>query len=280
MHITVDQNLIENYERCGVICLRQVLTKKQLKILTQGIEYNLQNLSYRAKVASVKEDPGLFVEDFCTWEKNPYYKEIIFESQLPQIAAQLMGSQKVRLYHDHLLVKEPYTQQITPWHQDQPYYNIEGQQNCSMWIPIDPVSQYSTLEFLAASHKGTWYMPRTFKDSQAKWFPEGSLQEIPDIEKDRASFDIRGWEMEPGDIVCFHMLTLHSSKGVLENRRRRVFSLRFLGDDIVHAPRSWSCSPDFPDLEREIPAGAAMEHRFFPEISFPVTPSNAEGSPT
>ena len=32
----------------------------------------------------------------------------------------------------------------TPWHQDQPYYNISGQQNCSFWIPVDPVGREST----------------------------------------------------------------------------------------------------------------------------------------
>ena len=44
-------------------------------------------------------------------------------------------------------------------------------------------------------------------------------------------------QIEPGDVVCFHMLTLHASAGVEGSRRRRVFSVRFLGDDIVHAPR-------------------------------------------
>ena len=42
-----------------------------------------------------------------------------------------MGSSVVRLYHDHMLVKEPGTKQETPWHQDQPYYNVDGRQNVS-----------------------------------------------------------------------------------------------------------------------------------------------------
>jgi ectoine hydroxylase-related dioxygenase (phytanoyl-CoA dioxygenase family) len=54
-------------------------------------------------------------------------------------------------------------------------------------------------------------MPRSFMDAQAKWFPDGSLADLPDIEADRGAWPILGWALEPGDVVCFHMLTLHSS---------------------------------------------------------------------
>ena len=175
-----------------------------------------------------------------------------------------MGSTTVRLFHDHMLVKEPGTKQPTPWHQDQPYYNVDGWLNCSMWAPVDPVAIESTLEFLAGSHRMGWLMPRTFMDNQAKWFPEGSLSEIPDVEADRSSFEILGWSLEPGDAVFFHMLTAHHAYGVPGTRRRRAFSLRFLGDDMVHAPRGWRTSPPFPGLESELPAGARMDHPLFP----------------
>jgi len=177
-----------------------------------------------------------------------------------------MGSTSARLYHDHMLVKEPGTRQPTPWHQDQPYYNIEGRMNCSLWIPVDPVARRSTLEFVEGSHLGPWLMPRTFMDNQAKWFPEGSLADLPDIEARRDQYNILGWEVEPGDVVCFHMLTLHAAGGVDGSRRRRVFSVRFLGDDIVHAPRPWATSPDFPGLADELPAGAPMIHSLFPVV--------------
>lgn len=57
-------------------------------------------------------------------------------------------------------------------------------------------------------------MPRSFLDSQAQWFPEGSLADLPDIEADRSAWNILGWELSPGDAVFFHMLTLHASGGV------------------------------------------------------------------
>ena len=79
-------------------------------------------------MASRPEDPGRFVEDFCNWQEIPEYEEFVRESGAAAIAGELMGSERVRLYHDHLLVKEPGTAQRTPWHQDQPYYNVDGTQ--------------------------------------------------------------------------------------------------------------------------------------------------------
>ena len=126
---------------------------------------------------------------------------------------------------------------------------------------MDPVSRSATLEFIAGSHLGPWLMPRTFMDQQAKWFPEGTLEERPDIEAARDRFPILGWELEPGDLVCFHMLTLHASSGV--QNRRRAFSVRFLGDDCVHSPRPWVTSPPFPGLVDQLPSGAPLDHPCF-----------------
>lgn len=100
----------------------------------------------------------------------------------------------------------------------------------------------SSLIFLAGSHKGEWYLPTTFLSEQAKWFPEGSLSTVPDIDADPSSFELLQWEVEPGDALAFHMLTLHGSKGTTDTRR--AFSVRVMGDDMVHAPRAWRTSPE------------------------------------
>jgi ectoine hydroxylase-related dioxygenase (phytanoyl-CoA dioxygenase family) len=262
----VDDATVEQFQRDGACVIRQLLTQGERALLADGIEDNLAAPSPRGKVASRPDDPGRFFEDFCNWQHIPAYRRFVFETPLALLAQRLMGSREVRLYHDHLLVKEPGTRQKTPWHQDQPYYNIDGLQNVSMWIPVDPVPRASTLEFVAGSHRGPWLMPRTFMDHQAKWFPEGSLADLPDIEAARERFPILGWDVAPGDFVCFHMLTLHAAAGVGNQQRRRVFSLRFLGDDIRHAPRRWTTSPDFPGLADELPAGAPMDHALFPRL--------------
>lgn len=272
MGISLDPGTVEAYQRDGAVVVRKLFDQDQIALLESGIEQNLSNPSDRAKVASRPDDPGRFFEDFCNWRKIDAYARFIMDSNIGTVAAALMNSKHCRLYHDHLLVKEPGTHQPTPWHQDQPYYNIEGHQNISMWIPVDPVGRAATLEFIAGSHLGPWMMPRTFMDNQSKWFPNGSLQELPDIEAMRSDYDILGWALEPGDAVCFHMLTLHASSGIQGTSRRRAFSVRFLGDDITHAPRRWATSPDFPGLADDIPEGAPMDHPLFPLLTVSLSP--------
>ena len=252
------------FRRDGAACVRGAFSAAEVELVASGIERNLASPSPRAIIASRPDDPGRFFEDFCNWRDIPEYEAFVRTSPAAAIAGRLMGSERIRLFHDHVLVKEPGTRQRTPWHQDQPYYNVDGTQACSMWMPVDPVSRESTPEFVAGTHLGPWLMPRTFMDKQAKWFPEGSLQEVPDVDARRDAFRILGWELEPGDAVFFHMLTLHAAGGA--DRRRRAFSVRFLGDDVVHAPRAWKTSPEFPGLAEELPAGAPMEHPLFPVL--------------
>jgi ectoine hydroxylase-related dioxygenase (phytanoyl-CoA dioxygenase family) len=261
-----DEQTIDEFRTDGVTIVRGLFTAAEVDLIETGIERNLADPSPMFKVASRPDDPGQFVEDFCNWQRIDEFRRVAFTSRAADVAAALTGAHEVRLYHDHMLVKEPGTKQDTPWHQDQPYYDVEGFDNCSMWAPVDPVAPESTLEFVAGSHRGGWLMPRTFMDSQAKWFAEGTLAEIPDIESHRDDYDIRGWAMQPGDAVFFHMLTLHHSYGVPGKNRRRAFSLRFLGDGMTYAPRQWVCSPDFSGHDLGLAAGEPMRGELFPVL--------------
>lgn len=254
-----------DFWRDGAVCVRDAFDAAEVALAERAIEVNLASLSPRAKRASDADD-GAFIEDFCNWQRIPEMGELVRTSGAAALAGELMGASTVRLYHDHVLVKEPGTRQRTPWHQDLPYYNVSGRQNVSLWFPVDPVPRASTLELVAGSHLGPWYVPRTFLDGEARWFPDGSLAELPDIDADPERFPVLGWELEPGDAVFFHMLTLHAAGGFEGPGRRRVLSIRFLGDDMVHAPRPWTTSPPFPGLADELADGVPLDHPLFPVV--------------
>ena len=253
------------YRRDGAVCLRGVLTVEELGWAADGVEAVLAEPGPLA-IQAARPGDGSFVEDFRNWSRVPAIERLARHGPFGALAARLTGSAAVRLHHDHVLVKEAGTAQRTPWHQDQPYYDIEGHRNVSFWIPVDPVPAASTLEFLAGSHLGPWLMPRTFVDGQARWFPEGSLAELPDIEADRAAHRLLGWPLEPGDVVCFHMLTVHGAGGFRGPGRRRVLSLRYTGDDAVRRSRPWRTSPPFPELDGELADGAPLDHPLFPVV--------------
>lgn len=262
--MVVTDHDIAAFEKQGAIVLRGVLSPEEIQVLDAGIEENLQKPGPLAAVASDADEEGEFLEDFCNWQRFSQYQQIIFDSKLPEIAARLCRSKSVRLYHDHLLVKTPNTKQTTPFHQDQPYYNISGNQNVSFWIPVDSVPVESSLQFVNGSHASRqWYLPCTFKTKEAKWFPEGSLPNVPEIKVTKGT-TLLTWPLEPGDIVAFHMLTIHGSQGTAD--RRRAFSIRYIGDDIRHAPRSWRTSPEFPGLKDRLSKGSAMDDPLFPVV--------------
>lgn len=263
----VDDDAIEAYARDGVVVVRGLLNSADIESLAQGIDHALETLSDRAVVASGESDEGAFIEEFLRWIDVPQIEEIALRSPVAEVAASLMDAISARFYHDHILVKEPGTTQRTPWHQDQPYYNVDGT-GISAWISVDPVPKNGSPEFWAGSHLGPWRMPRSFLDKEAKWFPEGALAEIPDIEADRSAYDIRQWELVPGDAVFFSFLTVHSAPGFPFESRRRVASLRYLAPDAKHAVRPWTTSPPFPGLVDELADGAPMEHPNFP-IAWP-----------
>jgi ectoine hydroxylase-related dioxygenase (phytanoyl-CoA dioxygenase family) len=261
----VSPQLVEAFARDGVVLVRGAFDPDEIALAERAIEQVLANPSRLAQVASGTDDPGRFTEDFCRWTEIPEIEELARHSRVPVIAAALLATPRVRLYHDHILVKEGGTAQRTPWHQDQPYYNVDGR-GVSAWIPVDPVPVAGCLELLAGSHTGPWLMPRTFLTGEAKWFPEGSLAELPDVEADRDAFDIRAYEMEPGDAIFFDFLTVHGAPGFPFSGRRRVLSLRYLSDDARHAPRRWRTSPPFEDLAEELADGAGMDHPLFPVV--------------
>lgn len=257
---------IEFFQENGAVVIRKLFSREQLGLLERGIARNMAEPSALSIVASRPEDPGYFIEDFCNWQRIPEYREFVETSPAADVAGQLMGCKTVRLYHDHLLVKEPKTVATTPWHQDQPYYNIDGFDNVSMWLPVDPVAADSTLKFVAGTHRQGWMMPRSFMTNEAKWFPEGSLKDIPDVEGNPDKHTVLAWALEPGDAVFFHMLTLHGAGGVAGGHRRRVVSFRFTGDDTTFAPRPWRTSPPFAGLDRELQKGAPLDHPLFPVL--------------
>jgi ectoine hydroxylase-related dioxygenase (phytanoyl-CoA dioxygenase family) len=262
---TVTAEQVRDFQRDGVAVLRGILTGAEVATLERGVERNLADLSPLGMNATRPGEPGAFVEDFRNWQRIPEYAEAVQGSRLPGAAGALTRSREVRLFHDHLLVKEAGTRDRSPWHQDQPYYCIDGSQTVSFWIPLDPVARPSTLEFVAGSHaEGRWFMPRSFVKGTPMVFEDGALAEVPDIEADRDAWDIKGWALEPGDAVAFNMLTLHGAAG--SPSRRRAFSLRLIGDDVRFAPRPHRTSPPFDELDGVLAPGAPFDHPLFPVL--------------
>ncbi len=235
------------FERDGAVVIRGMFDD-WVEPLRKGIEKNIATPGPFVRDYN-ESDGGRFFGDYCNWDRIPEYRDFVFHSPAAGLAKTLMGSKTARLFHEHVLVKETRTKIPTPWHHDQPYYCVDGEQNCSLWLALDPVPRETALEFVAGSHKtGKWYRPERF--DKTPLYKQDSMETIPDITANRANYNILSWEVEPGDIIAFHFLTLHGSPGNQSAQtRRRAFSSRWVGDDATFAVRQGKTSPPFPDCK-------------------------------
>ena len=75
-------------------------------------------------------NPGATVDRLFTtrylWPTNEIVRRFAMESGVAGIVGELLDTDSVRLYFDHMLIKEPATAAPTPWHQDIPYWPFLG----------------------------------------------------------------------------------------------------------------------------------------------------------
>jgi len=241
----IDRDQVAFYREKGAVYLPG-LFRNWVGDIRDGIERNLREPGPYAAENLGAGESGRFFDDYCNWQRIPEFERVIRDSPLAEAAAQLMGSDGVQFFHDHVLVKEPGTAKPTPWHQDAPYYFVEGEQTLSFWVPVDPVRD-SGVRLIAGSHRWPkpvlptrWLNEADFYAASDEYLP------VPDPDAARGEYEVLEWPMEPGDAVAFHYRTVHGARGNLSGARRRAFSMRVVGDDARYVTRPGRTSPPFP----------------------------------
>lgn len=258
-HPLVTPQMIDAFQKDGVVVVKDLFAD-HVQSLRDGVALNMEQPGPYASENRKQGETGRFFDDYCNWSRIPQFQEVIQSSPLAEVAADLMQSETVQMFHDHVLVKEPGTSMATPWHQDGPYYFVEGRQTISFWSPLDPVRE-ATLRCVAGSHLWEKEVLPTRWVSEEGFFPdEGQYIPVPDPEAE--GMRIVEFEMEPGDAVAFHFRTLHGARGNRSDRRRRAFSVRLVGDDARYVKRPGRTSPPFPGHDMQ--PGQRLREDWFP----------------
>lgn len=257
--VQITEQMVEDFQRDGVVLVKG-LWKDWVKPLRAGIERNMAEPGPYGAENPKPGEGGRFFDDYCNWTRIPEFEEVIRGSDVASVAAALMRSKRVQMFHDHVLVKEPGTSKPTPWHQDGPYYFVQGRQTVSFWSPLDPVKEAS-LRCVAGSHAWEKEVLPTRWLAETNFYADSEkYMAVPD--PDAEGMRVMEWQMEPGDAVAFNYLTLHGARGNTTDARRRAFSLRLLGDDARYVTRPGRTSPPFPG--HDMVEGQVLREDWFP----------------
>ncbi len=122
----------------------------------------------------------------------------------------------------------------------------------SVWVALTPATtDTSGLEYVAGSHKwGKFYCPVTPDEDSA--FTDPNLEACPNFSERHDDPDLRflSWDVEPGDCICHHPLTVHGAGGnKATDLNRMAISIRYLGEDVQWDNRPHVMTlPAWPDL--------------------------------
>jgi hypothetical protein len=118
--LTNDQ--VNFFQQYRYIKLKQVLNDETLEFFNTAITERVNKMNTVTTSVQERSTYGkAFLQLFNLWREDEVVKELIFSKRLAKIAADLMETDGVRIYHDQALFKEG-GGGITPWHADQYYW--------------------------------------------------------------------------------------------------------------------------------------------------------------
>ena len=201
---------------------------------------------------SYEVDGGRFHGNLRIWQNDSDFAAFCLDSPTVNIAQVFLRASRLNLLYDQLFVKEAGANHPTRWHNDQPYWPVTGRDVISIWVALDhTTAENGRLEFVRGSHKwDRWFQPEPFgpNASSSSYEQNPDYEKMLDIEGERGRYDIITWDLEPGDVYVFNAMTVHGSSGnSTTNRRRRGYTVRYCGDDVVYEPRPGTAAPVLVD---------------------------------
>ena len=269
-----DEHVAEFSEQ-GVTLIRKAISDEWVHVLRSGIDANIASPSDRGRVWDTDAEGRVTFYDSQAWRSIPEYRDFVLNSPMAGIAGTVMNVSKVNFFFDAVFVRSPGAQFRTPFHQDEPYWSVEGFETCSAWTPLVPVEKKSALEFVAGSHRwGVKYQQTNFGalvDDERDYVSYENTDAVPfpDIEGNRDDYEILSWDMEPGDIAVFNARMIHGGSGNLAAERElKVFNTQWLGDDVRVRFKPEGMDPDHTAVMTEagLSDGDPIGTDLYPEL--------------
>jgi ectoine hydroxylase-related dioxygenase (phytanoyl-CoA dioxygenase family) len=210
------------YRRDGHILLTNVASQDEINVIRPLILTAVDEVvRARESQGRISDYGAMFTQITNVWRKNEDIRQFIFGKRFARIAADLMGVQGVRLYHDQALIKEPGGKR-TPWHQDYYYWPLDTVHTITMWMPlVDVTKQMGSMTFVDGSHLERAFELLPISETSQQYFEHLISQHG----KETCSHSLKA-----GDATFHSGRTLHSAHANASTQRREVITIIYYAD--------------------------------------------------
>lgn len=236
---------VEELRRDGHVLMRGVCSPAEIGAYRDAIgeaaqRYNTETRSLEARDAYGKA----FLQIMNLWTLDEAVKRFTMARRFAKIAADLMGVEGVRIYHDQALFKEP-GGGPTPWHQDQYYWPLDTDNTITMWMPlVDVPLEVGSMVFGTGTQRMGYLGELKISEESDSVF-EAMIKEKNITLKNYGA-------LQAGDATWHYGWTLHSAPGNPTPRMREVMTIIYVADGTrVTDPEGNSNRQD--DIERWMP---------------------------
>ena len=267
--MSISKNLIKNFNENGFVTVPEVFSLSEMEfyreVIKDAIKERKQNDLRSLKDKSEYEQS--FIQCQNLWEDYPVLRELTFDQRLGEIASNLLGVSKLRVWHDQALVKEAGGRETDP-HHDQPYWPIQETNTITAWIPFCDVSENNgQLGFYPGSHKAK---ENQFIDIFSGKVDDSELEEIPQIEGIKVDYQ----SLKIGDVSFHHGLTFHRARPNDSNEDRIVHTVIFFEDGCTRGDEKFHFSVDRAGIEVGQTIKSDVTPLAYPIKSIPNAPKN------
>jgi ectoine hydroxylase-related dioxygenase (phytanoyl-CoA dioxygenase family) len=219
----VDDELVERFRRDGFVVVPDLLTDDEVDAfgaaVTTGVRERTAGDDRPLEARSRYEQS--FTQCMNLWEDHLDVRALTFHPRIGQAAAELLGIDAIRVWHDQALFKQA-GGRPTDAHQDHPYWPMRETASITAWVPFESATRESgSLAFLPGSHLvGMRKFVNIFFGE-----PENILAdpEVADIEPVYV-------DVPKGAVSFHHGLTVHFADANETDRERAVHTIIYFAD--------------------------------------------------
>ena len=251
---------VADFQRDGHIYLPELISPEALKPYRDSIVQWADDFRKKQKPMAERDTYGkAFLQMMNLWEEDANIKEFVLAKRFGQVAADLLGVEKVRLYHDQALFKEAGGGH-TPWHQDQYYWPLSNAKTVTMWMPLVNITEDMGLLTFASGTQHVKLPPMPISGK--------SEETIASFVQDQG-FPIKAQKIMRAGDATFHMgWTLHAAPGNHSETMREVMTIIFMDADIeVAEPQNENQEADRKRWLANKPAGTRADSWLNPIIN-------------